>query len=243
MPASPSPPAAAAPARPPARRSLIASAALRQVAVASAARSARIFSVMFSRYSGSLAASETACLPASDARRRRSRENARSTIEQRRRHAPEPALQAPHRRGEQEAEQDRQRERDQHLACARYSTAVTTTSSAQERRAGLHFRRARSSSSERPVTSYGVADGEPACPPAGPACWCRRAGAHSPPPLAPGRRELHHVLPAVEDDQQRRLVAALLDAARLRAAVEQHAEAARVADRSTRPRSSPRRWC
>src|SRR6185295_1568038 len=43
-----------------------------------------------------------------------------------------------------------------------------------------------------------------------------------------GQVELHHVLPAVEDDQQRRLVAALLDAALLRAAVEQHAEAARI---------------
>src|SRR4029077_8247244 len=37
-----------------------------------------------------------------------------------------------------------------------------------------------------------------------------------------------YVLPAVEDDEQRRLMTALLDAALLRAAVEQHAEAACV---------------
>src|SRR5436190_7387683 len=43
-----------------------------------------------------------------------------------------------------------------------------------------------------------------------------------------GERELHHVLPAVEDDEQRRLLGALADAALLRAAVEQHGEAARV---------------
>src|SRR5205085_9530664 len=41
--------------------------------------------------------------------------------------------------------------------------------------------------------------------------------------------ELHHVLPAIEDDEERRLLAALPDAALLHAAVEQHAEAAGVA--------------
>src|SRR5688500_2004755 len=40
--------------------------------------------------------------------------------------------------------------------------------------------------------------------------------------------EFHHVLPGIEDDEQRRFLAALADAGGLRAPVEQHAEAARV---------------
>src|SRR5918997_6006035 len=51
------------------------------------------------------------------------------------------------------------------------------------------------------------------------------------PALAAGRRrqlEVHHVLPRIEDDEQRRELAAAADTGLLGAAVEQHAEAAAV---------------
>src|SRR5512134_948006 len=43
-----------------------------------------------------------------------------------------------------------------------------------------------------------------------------------------GKPELHQVLPRIENDEERRLLAALVNAGGLRTAVEQHAEAAHV---------------
>src|SRR5687767_1573624 len=202
------------------------------------ARSARILAVMFSRYSGSLAASDTSWLAANQpiapmTEKPRSTMTAVAGTRPRRQRSKKLTAGASRKLSRIASASGIRTSR------ARYRMAVTTTSAStvenparaprfwnaaaviagasgqlekQQRArgdfvfvAGLEVRLVRA------VGKVGVGQQLPAL-----AAVCL------------GQLELHYVLPRVEDDEERRFLAALADAGALRAPVEQHAEAAHV---------------
>ncbi len=152
-------------------RSLIAPAALPRSPCAGCC-TAWIFSMMFSRYSGSLAASDTACLAAIPAMAAITEKASSTTIRV-------AGMRHSQRSRRRTAGASRKLNRIASASgistsLARNSTAVTTTS-AKTGEPRLSVRRAPSGAASAPSLRR---DGRwrSGCPPAGPACWCRQAG-------------------------------------------------------------------
>ena len=188
----------------------------------------RRFSAMLARYSGSFAASETAWRPATHATAADEREAEHDHDERRQRRGRASSARGaapPARAGKRAG----WRARTESARRAR-GTGPPPRPAGRRAKACVIEKCARSAgraAASAPVTSYTWP------------IWNSRlfdasgklvsARSVQPlPPLAARQLELHHVLPGVEDDEQRRVLAAAADAGLLRAAVEQHAEAAHV---------------